>query len=79
MQTANDDTPVNRPNARFAHVFVVLRADSYEREGGVIVTECTVTKVFSKQEMAEAEVVRMNALNAPKGCSYSWRIGRFVE
>jgi hypothetical protein len=70
---------VLQPNVRFAHVFVVLRADTYHREGGATDTEYIVTKVFSKQEMAEAEVVRMNALNAPKGCTYSWQVGRFVE
>ena len=53
------------------HIFVILRTDRYQTEPLVTVTSAVWTR-----EAAEAEVARLNALNGPKGCEYSWQIAR---
>ena len=73
-----ENIPNRRPNARYEHAFAIVRLDPYpnvdtEVESG---TAITVTKVVREQEIAEAEVERLNGLNGPKGASYLWTITR---
>ncbi len=37
-----------------------------------------ITKVYTTPEEAQAEVARMNDLNADKGCRYFVQVGRLV-
>ena len=73
-----ENAPHWRPNARYEHVFAIVRVDTYVDvdmgvEPGAAIT---VTKVLREQEIAEAEVERLNLLNSPKGSSYFWTITR---
>lgn len=54
-------------------VYAVLRFDP---EMPSLEHQVTVKEVLSSQELAEAEVARLNALNAAKGCRYSWQATR---
>lgn len=73
-----ENAPRWRPNARYEHVFALVRVDTHvgvdmeaEPEAAI-----TATKVVREQEIAEAEVGRLNLLNGPKGASYFWTITR---
>lgn len=64
-----ENAPRWRPNARYEHVFALVRVDTHvgvdmeaEPEAAI-----TATKVVREQEIAEAEVGRLNLLNGPKG------------
>jgi hypothetical protein len=39
----------------------------------------SVVKVLTSQEAAEAEVPRLNAINADQSCVYLWETSRLVE
>jgi hypothetical protein len=39
----------------------------------------TVKEIVTTREAAEAEVERLNKLNAEKGCRYFWQQTRFVS
>jgi len=39
----------------------------------------TVVKVLTSQEAAEAEVSRLNQVNADKSCTYYWCTSRLIE
>ena len=53
------------PNATEA--FAILRADGLHPSPQ---DDVTVVKVLTSQQDAEAEVVRLNHVNAGKGCTY---------
>lgn len=52
--------------------FAVLRLDTFQEAGTLDALQqaVTVTRVFLTQELADAEVARLNALNADKGSMY---------
>jgi hypothetical protein len=57
-------------------VFAVLRV---EEGGGRIEDAVTVKKILRSQELAMAEVERLNALNASKGARYFWQVSRLFN
>jgi hypothetical protein len=74
---------MRRPNTP---VFAVIRLDhsfadlsqsaGATPQAAVIVT---VKEIVTTREAAEAEVERLNKLNAEKGCRYFWQQTRFVS
>ena len=70
---------VNRPNAKFPHVFVVIRIDSFEGlDADLDPDRLAVTSVFESEEAASADVERLNALAEERGTGsrYVTRLGR---
>jgi len=51
-------------------VFAILRYDEFQGEGAGPEVSVTVKCILRDQEYAEAEVVRLNALNRDKNCRY---------
>ena len=66
---------MNAPNARYAHVFAIVRVDDLF-EDSPLENRITITKVLLSEDAAEREVKRLNKLNKDKGAVYFWRVGR---
>lgn len=64
------------PNQKYDHVFVIVRLDKFREGGPRSEEDVTVTKAVRTREAAEAEVLRLNRLNAAKGARYLWRVAR---
>ncbi len=63
---------------RQRQLFAVVRVDESvdpSREPG---NKITIKEVVATQAEAEAEVARLNRLNADKGCVYFWQATRMV-
>lgn len=71
---------VNQPNARFPHVYALLRHDAFHRSGARPEDTITVTKVFANQEQALREAERLNLLQQQRAVDsrYWVQITRFV-
>lgn len=54
-------------------VYAVIRVDSGPAAPQ---DQVTVKEVLRSRELAEAEVIRLNHLNASKGCVYFWQATR---
>jgi hypothetical protein len=67
------------PNARYRHVFVIVRVDLFHGPNASPEDKVAVTKVFWTQPEAECEVQRLRDLNADKDCVYFWTTGRLVD
>ena len=69
---------VDRPHSKFKHVYAVVRIDT-----PVSTTDpensFAVVKVLSSKTDADAEVNRLNSVNATKRCLYVSRITRMVD
>ena len=61
---------MSRTHRDRAQVFAVIRFDP---DISAIEDQITVTEIVSEQSIAEAEVARLNELNAAKGCRYFWQ------
>lgn len=57
-------------NERFRPGYAVFRIDEYDIAGIPKEQLVTIKEVWSSQEQAEAEVARLNAIKADKGCRY---------
>ena len=64
------------PNSKYDHVFAVVRVDMFHGLEVPAESLVVVKKVVWTQEVAEAEVARLNHLNQDKGCVYFWQITR---
>ena len=53
--------------------FAIIRVDENQRRDE---TRFTVTRIVWDESVAEAEVERLNALNADKGARYYWQTTR---
>jgi hypothetical protein len=60
-----------KPHSKYVHVFVVIRIDMYQSPPMV-----ALTRAFWTSEDAEAEVRRLNEVNADKNCLYDWDVAR---
>jgi len=58
------------------HVYAILRSDDFQDPSATPEVKITVKAIVWSQEQAEAEVQRLNALNAAKGCHYWWQSTR---
>jgi hypothetical protein len=65
------------PNAKYDHVYAIIRLDRDAATGGIPDRNLImVKKVVRSKEVAEQEVARLNRLNADKGCEYYYQITR---
>ena len=69
--------PLNGPNARYKHLYAIVRFDlpvnpDYPENS------VTVVKVLSSRESAEVETTRLNEINAGKNCRYSMQVTRMA-
>ncbi len=69
----------HKPNAKYPHVFAVVRLDDYQSANATLQDRVSVTKVCLSEEAAEQEVSRLNALNSDKDCRYIVQITRLDE
>jgi len=58
-------------------VYAVLRWDAFQAPDSTPEVQVTVKEVVRSRELAEAEVVRLNALNEGKQVRYWWQRTRF--
>jgi hypothetical protein len=65
------------PNAKYDHVYAILRADAAGASPATSIKDVVVVKkIVRSQEEAEREVARLNQLNAGKGCEYFYQVTR---
>jgi len=65
------------PNAKYDHIYAIIRLDRDVISGGIIDrNQVMVKKVVLSKEKAEQEVDRLNRLNTDKGCEYYYQITR---
>lgn len=67
-----------RPHSRFRHVYPIARID-IPFDQAYPTNTFTVVKVLMSQAEAEAEVSRLNQVNAGKSCVYLYCTSRLVE
>ena len=60
-------------------VFAIIRFDSFTDSSVSIENRITVTKVVVDRATADAEVQRLNRVNASKSCTYFCQATRFIE
>lgn len=73
MQRAPDS-----PHSKYRHVYPIVRFDT-PLDHTDAEHKITVVKVLTSQEGAEAEVSRLNHINADKSCRYFWCTSRLIE
>ena len=67
---------MNLRNAKYDHVYAVVRVDDGDQSGALDQNRVTVTKVFRSKERASADVERLRAVNSNKRCHYFCQITR---
>lgn len=60
-------------------VYAVVRHDEFQPPSTPIENMVTVTRVFSVESRAHAEVERLSKLNQDKGCRYFVQVTRLAE
>jgi hypothetical protein len=67
MAYSKDEPMVSRPNAKYEHLYVIVRwdPDVPEPENAI-----AVTKAFDDEALARDEAARLNDLNGGIGCRY---------
>ena len=73
---------VNRPHAKYPHLFVVIRIDTYEGVDAELDPDrVAVTSVFESEKAAATDAARLNALADERGAHsrYFVRIGRLKD
>jgi hypothetical protein len=63
-------------NQRYEHVYAIVRHDRFQEPSE---QSFTVKEVVRTQAMAEAEVNRLNELNADKNSTYFWQVTRLFS
>ena len=61
---------------RNTQVYAVVRIDNYPTDE--LENNITIKEIVWSLEEAEAEVARLNELNASKGCRYFWQSTRLI-
>lgn len=69
----------HKPNAKYPHVFAVIRLDDFQSANAPLENRFSVTKVFLTAEAAEQEALRLSALSSDKDCRYVVHITRLAE
>jgi hypothetical protein len=67
-----------KPNRRYGHLFAIIRYDD-GNPTWPIEDRVVVKKVVATADIAEAEVLRLNALNKEKGARYFYQVTRFDD
>jgi hypothetical protein len=65
-------------HAKYPHVYPIVRIDTPIDQADPM-SKITVVKVLTSQVAAEAEVSRLNRINADKSCTYFYCTSRLVE
>jgi hypothetical protein len=65
-----------QPNAKYDHVYAILRVDMANPPEAPAEEAIYVIKVVRSQETAENEVRRLNKLNEAKNYLYFWQVTR---
>jgi hypothetical protein len=65
---------MNQPNAKYDHVFAIIRVDSFQTADSPLEEAITVKKIVRDRSAAEQEVERLNKLNADVGCDLQPRL-----
>jgi hypothetical protein len=73
MQRAPDS-----PHSKYPHVYPIVRVDT-PLDPNDVAKQITVVKVMTSQVAVEAEVSRLNQINADKSCTYFYCTSRLVE
>ena len=68
----------DRPHSKYPHVYPIVRINTPVDESHPTNT-ITVVKVLTSQAAADAEVSRLNQVNAGKRCMYFWCTSRLIE
>lgn len=66
------------PHSKYQHVYPIVRIDTALDQGDPE-SKITVVKVLTSQVAAEAEVSRLNQINAGKSCTYFYCTSRLIE
>jgi hypothetical protein len=66
------------PHSKYPHVYPVVRIDTPIDQTDPK-SRITVVKVLTSQVAAEAEVSRLNQINADKSCIYFYCTSRLIE
>lgn len=66
----------NKPNLKYDHVFAIVRVDSFQDLAVSPETKIVIKKIVLTQEVAKAEVTRLNNLNNNKNCIYFYQMTR---
>ena len=56
--------------------YAIVRIDEFQSDDVSPEHKITVKRIVWSQEVAEAEVERLNSLNQEKGCRYFWQYTR---
>jgi len=62
---------------RKRQVYAIIRIDRFDTDAS-LEDIITVTEIVSSLDAAEAEVLRLNALNGSKGSRYFWQTTRLI-
>ena len=65
-------------HSKYPHVYPIVRFDTPLGQGDPQ-SKITVVKVLTSKVAAEAEVSRLNQINADKSCTYFYCTSRLVE
>jgi len=68
----------DRPHSKYPHVYPIVRINTPIDQPHPTNT-ITVVKVLTSQGAADAEVSRLNQINAGKSCTYFWCTSRLIE
>jgi hypothetical protein len=68
-----------KPNHRYTHVYAIVRVDTSAQSDVPLDVRITVKKIVTDPTVAEAEVKRLNDLNAGKGCTYFFQVTRLEK
>ncbi len=66
------------PHSKYQHVYPIVRIDTPLDQGDPE-SKISVVKVLTSQVAAEAEVSRLNQINADKSCTYFYCTSRLIE
>jgi len=66
-------------HSKYEHVYPIVRIDTPFDLCGDPANQITVVKVLISQIAAETEVLRLNQINAEKGCKYFYSISRLID
>jgi len=69
---------LDQPHLKFPHVYAVVRIH-FPFDEGYPMNSIAVVKVARSKEAAEAEVSRLNQINAGKNCVYISCISRLID
>ena len=68
----------DQPHSKYKHVYPIVRIDIPFNQMHPTDT-LSVVKVLTSQDNTEAEVSRLNRVNADKSCTYLYCVSRLVE